>query len=188
MTLIFFAAMCLAQWIVPGKMIYDSENTMASGTLYKFKTAPIDPSDPIRGKYVTLSFQDNFFHFRDSAEWNRGDQIFVTFTTDSAGFAIADQVYHNRPESDSYLETVVEHVDYYGAQHKVWYNLPFDRFYLEESKASKAEEVYRNAQRDSAQHAYALVSLGPGHAVLQDVVINDRPILDIVNELNGTDE
>src|SRR5688572_32254351 len=137
-----FAIMCLAQWIVPGKMVYDSENTISAGTLYKFKTAPIDPSDPFRGKYITLSFQENFVNFTDSAEWQRGQEIFVTFTTDSAGFAVADEVYHTIPESESYLQTMVDYVDHYGDDRKVWYKLPFDRFYLEESKASQAEQLY----------------------------------------------
>jgi len=182
-----FVVMCLAQWIVPGKMVYDSENTIAEGTLYKFKTAPIDPSDPMRGKYITLNFQENFFQFTDSAEWQRGEQIFVTFTTDSAGFAIPEQVYHTRPQAESYLGTFVDYVDY-TYDYKVWYKLPFDRFYLEESKASQAEQIYWKAQRDSAQVAYAEVSIGQGQAVLKNVIINDKPIIDIINALNETEK
>ncbi len=74
-----------------------------------------------------------------------------------------------------------------GDDHKVWYKLPFDRFYMEESKAPQAEQLYWKAQRDSAQVVYALVSIGQGQAVLQDVIINDRPIIDIINELNEID-
>jgi uncharacterized membrane-anchored protein len=188
MIMVLFAVMCLAQWIVPTKMVYDSENTIAEGTLYRFKTAPIDPSDPMRGKYITLNFQENFFQFTDSAEWQRGEQIFVTFTTDSAGFAIPEQVYHTRPEAESYLGTFVDYVDNYSDDYKVWYKLPFDRFYLEESKASQAEQIYWQAQRDSAQVAYAEVSIGQGQAVLKNVIINDKPIIDIINELNKSAE
>ena len=130
--IVLFAVMCLAQWIVPAKMVYDSEHTILAGTLYKFKTAPIDPSDPFRGKYITLNFQDSFFQFADSAEWQTGQEIFVTFTTDSAGFAVADRVYHTKPESESYLRTSVDYIYHYANDHKVWYKLPFDRFYLEE--------------------------------------------------------
>jgi uncharacterized membrane-anchored protein len=188
MIMVLFAVMCLAQWIVPGKMVYDSENTIAEGTLYKFKTAPIDPSDPLRGKYITLNFQENFLQFTDSAEWQRGDQIFVTFTTDSAGFALPEQIYHERPEAGSYLETFVDHINHYGGDHEAWYKLPFDRFYVEESKAQQAEDLYWKAQRDSVQIVYALVSIGQGQAVLQDVIINDKPIIDIINELNKSAE
>jgi uncharacterized membrane-anchored protein len=183
MIMILFAVMCLAQWIVPGKMVYDSENTIAEGSLYKFRTAPVDPWDPMRGKYITLNFQGNFFQFADSAEWQSGDQIFVTFTTDAAGFAVPDQIYHTKPEAGSYLGTVVEQVSHYKDEHKVWYKLPFERFYMEESKAAQAEQLYWKAQRDSAQVVYALVSIGQGQAVLQDVIVNDRPIVDLINEL-----
>ena len=61
MMMVLFAVMCLAQWIVPGKMVYDSENTIAEGTLYKFKTAPIDPSDPIAGEIHHLKLSGEFF-------------------------------------------------------------------------------------------------------------------------------
>jgi uncharacterized membrane-anchored protein len=182
MMMVLFAVMCLAQWIVPGKMVYDSENTIAEGVLYKFKTAPVDPSDPMRGKYITLNFQGNFFPFSDSTEWQSGDQIFVTFTTDFAGFAVPEQISHTKPEADSYLETVVEHTSHFEDNHDVWYKVPFNRYYMEESKAPQAEQLYWKAQRDSAQVVYALVSIGEGQAVLQDVIINDRPIIDIINE------
>ena len=181
---IVFALMCLAQWIIPGKMIYDSEHVIAEGTLYKFKTAPIDPSDPFRGKYVTLNFEQNFTTFTDSAEWQRGQEIFVTFTTDSAGFAIVENVYHEVPESEVYLQTTVDYVSHYRDNHEVWYKLPFNRFFLEESKASPAEELYWKAQRDSAQTVYALVSIRRGQAILQDVIVNDKPVVDLINEIN----
>ncbi|HZI25706.1 MAG TPA: GDYXXLXY domain-containing protein, partial [Chryseolinea sp.] len=91
--MILFAVMCLAQWIVPGKMVYDSENTISLGTVFKFKTEPVDPSDPFRGKYVTLRFESDFIEIEDSAEWVSGEDIFVTFTTDMAGFAKAENIF-----------------------------------------------------------------------------------------------
>ena len=179
-----FGIMCLAQWIVPGKMIYDSENVIAEGTIYKFKTEPIDPSDPFRGKYITLRFEAEFIEFKDTTDWQSGDEIFVTFTTDSAGFAKAENGYRSAPPGESYLRTKVSYVNNYPDDHRIFFQLPFDRFYLEESKASEAERLYWKAQQDSAQVAYGLVSIGPGQAVLTDVMINDRSIVDVVEEMN----
>jgi hypothetical protein len=71
---------------------------------------------------------------------------------------------------------------------KYFFNLPFDRFYLEESKASEAERVYWQAQRDTAQVAYGLVTIGKGRAVLTDVMINDRSVVDIITDLNSGSE
>ncbi|HMG93166.1 MAG TPA: GDYXXLXY domain-containing protein [Chryseolinea sp.] len=179
-----FVVMCIAQWFVPGKMIYDSETVIVEGVSYKFKTQPIDPSDPFRGKYITLNFDANSIIIPDSADWQSGEDIFITFTIDSAGFSKASGIYRSEPETVAYLKTTVSYFNTYE-NFEVFYNIPFDRFYLEESKASQAEQLYWQAQRDSAQVAYGLVTIGKGQAVLTDVMINDRSVVDIINELNS---
>jgi hypothetical protein len=68
---------------------------------------------------------------------------------------------------------------------EVFFNLPFDRFYLEESKASQAEQLYWQAQLDTVQVAYGVVTIGRGRAVLTDVMINDRSVVEIITELNS---
>jgi uncharacterized membrane-anchored protein len=182
---ILFALMCLAQWVVPAKMIYDSEHVISNGNIFKFKTQPIDPSDPFRGKYITLNFESNFIKLKDTVKWQAGQEIFVTFTTDSAGFAIAEDLFSTPPDTESFLRTTVDYINDYQGEPKLWFTLPFDRFYLEESKASQAEQLYWQAQRDSTQVAYGLVSIGKGSAVLTDVILNDKPIVEIINSLNN---
>jgi uncharacterized membrane-anchored protein len=176
--------MCLAQWIVPAKMVYDSEQVINDGALFKFKTQPIDPSDPFRGKYITLNFEANFIKVTNASEWQIGQEIFVTFTTDSAGFAIPEKVFLAPPDLESFLRTRVDYINTYEGEPKLSFTLPFDRFYLEESKASQAEQLYWQTQRDTAQVAYGLVSIARGQAVLNDVFLNDKPIIDIINQLN----
>jgi uncharacterized membrane-anchored protein len=187
LTFILFGMMCFAQWFVPGKMIYDSEIIMTEGKVFKFKTEPIDPSDPFRGKYITLRFEADFISFEDSTDFVTGQEIFVTFKTDSAGFAVPDEMFHTKPDLAYYLKTNVDYVMNYGDDHRVEFDLPFDRFYLEESKALRAEELYREAQRDSTQVAYALVSIGPGQAVIKDVIINDKPIINLIDDQKESD-
>ena len=179
---IFFGVMCIAQWVVPGVMIYNSETVIAGGKLFKFKTEPIDPSDPFRGKYITLQFEADYMVFEDSITLKAGQKIFVTFDEDSLGYAMPDGIYETEPETEYYLKTNIDYVTNYRTNRRIHFDLPFDRFYLEESKASKAEELYRNAQRDTTQVAYALVSIGLGQAVIKDVVINDQPILNLLDE------
>ena len=53
-----FILMVLAQLYVPASMIFQKERVITQGTAYKFRTAPIDPNDPFRGKYITLSFNE----------------------------------------------------------------------------------------------------------------------------------
>jgi uncharacterized membrane-anchored protein len=184
---ILFAVMCVAQWVVPGMMIYDSETVMVDGRVFKFKTEPIDPSDPFRGKYIILQFEADVMMLEDSAAFQPGQKIFVTFADDSLGYAIPSGIFESEPETEYYLQTQVDYVSNFRGNYRVQFDLPFDRFYLEESKAAIAEQLYREAQRDTTQVAYALVSIGLGQAVIKDVVINDQPILNLIKQ-QTTDE
>ena len=186
-TIGLFLAMCLFQWFVPAKMIYDSEMVIRDGTPFKFKTLPVDPSDPFRGKYVTLNFEANAVTLADSADWEPGEEVYVVFTTDSAGFATAESLFREKPSNGPYLKTTVSYITTNGP-FRVFFELPFDRFYLEESKASRAEQVYWTSQRDSTQITYGLVSIGAGTAILKDLMINDTSIVEIINRINAEDE
>ncbi len=179
-----FGVMCIGQWVVPGMMIYNSETVIADGKVFKFKTEPIDPSDPFRGKYITLQFEADYMLFEDSVRLQPGQKIFVEFNDDSLGYATPVAIHEIEPETEHYLQTRVDYVTNFRDNHRVQFDLPFDRFYLQESKASRAEELYREAQRDTTQVAYALVTIGLGQAVIKDVIINDQPVLDMLNN-NG---
>jgi hypothetical protein len=63
---------------------------------------------------------------------------------------------------------------------KVFIEYPFDRFYMEESKAFDAERLYSETQGDSTKKTYAVVNVRNGNAVLMDVHINGVPIRDVV--------
>lgn len=181
-----FALMVLAQWIVPVKMIFDSEAVLTTGMVYKFRTEPIDPSDPFRGKYVTLRFNAQQVVTDTLPEYRPGDEVYASLAEDSSGYTIITNIYPERPSllDDRILKTTVSYAYRYGETQTVTLKLSFDRFYVEESKASDAERVYWEAQRDSVQVAYALVRIQNGQGIIENVMINDRPLLEIVQELN----
>ena len=57
---------------------------------------------------------------------------------------------------------------------------PYDRYYMEESKAYEAEVKFREAQRDTSQLTYALVNIRNGQSVLKDVMIEGISIKELV--------
>ncbi len=54
---ILFCLVALVQVSIPLSMIYRSEKTLENGKVFLFKTAPVDPYDAFRGKYVQLGFE-----------------------------------------------------------------------------------------------------------------------------------
>ena len=179
-TIAGFILTCLAQLFIPANMILDREDVLKTGTEYKFRTAPIDPNDPFRGKYIVLSFQENTFPVNDQYDWTMNDPVFVEFTTDANGFAKIKNVAKTPPKTSDYLHSTIAYIDQSNDQYQLVINYPFDRFYMEESKALPAEEAYREAALDSTQVAYALVHLKNGTAVLKDVMIDGKSIKDLV--------
>ena len=110
-------------------------------------------------------------------KWNRGENIYALIETDNEGFAFIESVSREKPEnSEDYLFTKVQ----YNGQNKLFVEFPFDRFYMEESKAYDAEMIYRENERDITSTTYALVRIKEGEAVLENVFIDDIPIKDLV--------
>jgi len=177
-----FVLMVLVQLYVPGRMIFQKEQVIMDGKEFRFRTAPIDPNDPFRGKYITLSFNANEVKVQDSVDWYTGDPVFVYLTTDSAGYAFIQSVTKDQPfELDDYVNATVDYV-IADTVSTVFISYPFDRFYMEESKAPAAEQIYNEAAVDTNQVAYAVVMIKSGEAVVRDVMIDGVSILDLIKK------
>jgi uncharacterized membrane-anchored protein len=169
---IAFVLTCAAQWFVPANMIWQRERILDAGVAYKFKTAPVDPSDPFRGRYVQLWFENNSLALRDTQlQWNSGEDVYLSLGVDSAGYAVFIDALKMPPVEGDYLQAKVSYVDY-STPRMMWINLPFDRFYMEETSAPKAEQQYNEASRDTTKVTYAVVKINDGQAVLEDVMID----------------
>ena len=179
--LIAFILVALVQIYVPAKIILDRAIVLSSGKEFKFKTAPIDPSDPFRGKYINLNFNENTVEIQNKENWARGETVFVLLTTDNNGFAKIKSVSKVKPlDNQDFLKAKVDYVIYDGSKLSIEY--PFDRFYMEESKAYDAELTYKRALPDTSQVTYALVNIKNGESVLKDVMINGISIREIVKQ------
>ena len=51
-TFIIFIVVAIAQLFIPTQMILNQETILKTGKPYRFKTQPVDPSDPFKGKYI----------------------------------------------------------------------------------------------------------------------------------------
>jgi uncharacterized membrane-anchored protein len=180
---IIFSLMCVAHWYVPVSMIVEQEDILASGKVYRFRTAPVDPNDPFRGKYITLTFDAEAYAHPHARDWDGGQRVFVMLDEDADGFAMISGLADAPP--DDGVDFFPAEVRFSSAE-SVSLQFPFDRFYLEESKAAAAETAYAESsiEGDSSKVAYAVVRIKNGKAALEDVRINDRSIVEIVREMN----
>jgi len=182
--LAIFILVALVQLYIPAKMVLDSEGVLDMGTEYKFRTAPVDPTDPFRGKYITLRYRENSVNVKDETDWTNGESIYVILSKDKDGFARIKSISKEAPQYKAdYFKAKISSVSS-GGSNNVRIAYPFNRYYMEESKAEAAEKAYRKSQADTNKPAYALVSIKNGEVVLQDVLIDGVSIKDIVEKEN----
>jgi uncharacterized membrane-anchored protein len=176
--LALFALVAVAQCAVPASMILKREWTLEHGTLLRFKCAPVDPYDAFRGRYLAIAVEQNTVPNPKHLMIGSDQRIFATVEIGDDGYAKFTGFSIQRPDEATYLEL------------SVWNNsggddlrvrLPFDRYYLEENIAPEAERIYFSRIR-SERDAYVTVRVRDGFAVLEELYVEDTPILEYVRK------
>jgi uncharacterized membrane-anchored protein len=169
-----FILVALVQWYVPASMILGKEKVVRKGTAFRFRTEPVDPEDPLRGRYVRLDFIADTARIPRN-QLQRGEEMYAVIGNDAAGFARLDKLQKNEPETGSnYVKVQVRYVMYDSATVLVDY--PFEDFYLDEYKAPKTETIYRESVSNNERPAYALVNIYRGEAVIRDLFIDNKSV------------
>lgn len=174
-----FSCLILIQIVIPVSMIIKREAVLKNGKQFKFKTAPVDPFDAFRGRYVALRIES------DSApnsgnKFISGQKVYAHIALDEQGFAFFSGITTKRPKGVDYLTTTTRYV--YYDNDKVFLNLPFDRYYMEEKAAPAAEAAYRKHSRQGNKDAYITVRVKSGFAVLEELYVGGKPILEFIQQ------
>ena len=173
-----FAIVAVVQVAVPVTMILQREPVLRTGRAYKFRTRPVDPYDAFRGRYVQLAFEQNHAPWRSHDEVTRGMELFASVAEGTNGFAVIREVAAARPDQGDYVKVTVNWQPARGDE--VNFTLPFDRYYLEETKAPQAEKTYweHNRRSQTNSDTYAVVRIKDGEAVLADLYVGGKPLRD----------
>ena len=176
---LFVGLICL-QIIVPVSMITKRESTLRNGIEFRFKTAPVDPYDAFRGRYVALRVEVNKVGKPAGMDLKYGQKVFAQLATDESGLAKVSGILLEKPKNPAYLIATVA----YPTGNDVTINLPIDRYYMEENAAPRAEQVYREHSRRDKQDAYVTVRVMDGFAVVEGLYVGDHRIEDLVRQKN----
>jgi len=196
---ILFALMVAAQLAVPSWMIYSMESVIAKGEPWLFKTAPVDPYDLFRGRYVALGFEQGNVNYKGTEIFFSGQKVYALLEKDAEGFARVRDLAVKKPAgvpaaSACLTARVLYHqfieYDYTDPEkpvekkvNVVQIRFPFDRFYMNETKAPEAEALYRRAnEAGPASNAHAEVRVLNGRAAIRELFVNGRPAAAVLEE------
>ncbi|MDA3925227.1 MAG: GDYXXLXY domain-containing protein [Kiritimatiellae bacterium] len=213
-------------------MIIKREITLDKGERFSFKTAPVDPHDAFRGKFVRVDI-DGDGPFTNKVEYKRGQKLYAPLGVDADGLAVMTDILIKPPKDDPYIKVkcsrcyedrvktgvVDTNFMYYCQQkndkYRRWrsekdvarYNLtydkvrtntvdkykytgkyvtkievPFDRYYMDEKLAPRAEQAYRDNSRRGKQDAVLNVRVRNGYALIESLEVGGVPIRDLAKE------
>jgi hypothetical protein len=117
-----FLYLALVQLAVPASMIARRELTLHYGQQYRFQTAPVDPSDPFRGRYVALALQATTAPTPPGIQLTPGQQVYAILAEDAAGFDTTASLSLTPPGGNTYFQTAVTSV----RDDRVHLDIPFD--------------------------------------------------------------
>lgn len=172
--------MCLAQLAVPLWMVLSKENIEKQGIVYNFELRGVDPNDPFRGKYIILRpLETQGPCMAEDSLYNSGTR-YATFKNDKNNLAKIDQLYKDPPNQEAYLEVQARRVRSKKDSSTMSITYPFERYYMNEFKAARAERMTTATTRDSSSIAYAEVAIYKGESFVKGVKIDGKAIEELL--------
>ncbi|MBM7556160.1 GDYXXLXY domain-containing protein [Halanaerobacter jeridensis] len=179
-TISLFVFLAVIQLAVPAVMISKRELTLRNGERFKFATAPIDPYDAFRGRYVRLNFAESEHPLPSGLDIERGEWVYAHLKKDENNFAQITNLTLTPPVEQSYLKVKVRYIN--RRRKEVMLEFSFDRYYLEEEVAKVAEKYYQQLTRRQQLDSYVTVRVNDGFAVLEELYLDGQPILEYVKK------
>ncbi len=185
-TLTLLAILICTQLAVPFTMIWSKEKILRDGELFRFKTRPIDPADPFQGRFVRLGFQNDYIPCPKDhkPELRHKEAVYLILETGSDGFAKPVDWSREKPTDGNYLKTRYAGIrsdwnrDTRKRTHQgLRFAYPFNRFYMDETKAPRAEKLAREATRST--NCWANVRILNGNAVIEDVFAEGKSLREL---------
>ena len=177
---LLFILMVIAQWYIPLKMLSNQQSVIAHGNEFHFLTKPVDPYDPFRGKFITLTFEEDQFE-ADYINQSFEGEAYAEIASDDQGFAkiiaLSKQVFSH----ESYIKIHVKNV----VGQKAFFTLPFNKYFLNENLAETAEKSVRFANSNLQLKCYAKVTVKNGDFALQDVMLEEQRISELSRNIKS---
>jgi uncharacterized membrane-anchored protein len=173
-----FFATCVAQLAYPASMIVGYERTLRVGTPVRVRCQPVDPADLLRGRYVRLGLETFRVRVERPETYLEKPTVYALLETDAAGFARLRGIRDQAPETGLYLSAEIREVDQENGE--VTVGLPFDRYYMSERDAPRAEAAYQSTAGKG--DAFVVLRVRGGRAAIEELFIEGRPVAEFLSD------
>jgi len=171
-----FITVAVLQVAMPLYMAWRWEDVLQTGRQFYWQTAPVDPYDAFKGRYVELRFKENSAPISDNTELTAEQMVYASVAENMEGNAYISGVSVTCPETGYYVKAKA----YGNGRNTVHVSLPFTRYYLPEDLAPAAEAAYRESA--GKQTSVAVVRIKDGYGVIEQLYIGDKTLLEFLQQ------
>ncbi len=127
--LVLFIVVALLQLSVPASAIWNRHRTLKQGRVWKLKTAPVDPVDAFRGRYIALRFEAE--QFTQTQDFSYGT-VYVTLKENTEGFGEVDHATDKFESGDNVVSARGGYAN--GPNRQIYFS--FDHYWVTEKDAA----------------------------------------------------
>lgn len=172
---LLFIAIAVIQLFTVLYMVWQWEDILQTGQRYYWATAPVDPYDAFKGRYIDLRFKAASGPPYDNASFNYGQTAYALIGSNGDGQAVITGICANKPAGSPYIKVKVS----YTENGTVHVELPFKRYYLPENLAAPAEAAYRES---AGKTGVAAVRIKDGYGVIEELYLGDKTLTDYLKQ------
>lgn len=169
---ILFVIMALVQIFALTISISENMLIIKNGKTYKFKSEPVDPFDPFRGKYITLRLAEEGRTHTFKGKTDTKTDYYAVLEEDSEGYAKIVNLVEKKPEKDNYVKVRL----LYSSGDEKRIKFKFNKYYMNEFMSYKAEQLIREKLREQNSSIFAEVSVLDGKARIKSIIVNGLTI------------
>jgi len=167
---VIFGVAAIAQLYFPLAIIADNNDVLKNGMEFRVKTRPVDPADPFRGRYVAINTAVNIPESIEPAYYIQGG-YYIRLETGEDGFAEVAEISKNPIAGAGALK-----MDQFFLADGNSLRLPYDRYYMKEKAAPKAEKAYSRER----ENAYITLKVKNGLGAVSGLYIDNIPVEEYV--------
>lgn len=174
-----------------GIVSYEVSKGVRKGTVFTLEVGSYDPYDPLRGRYLNLSFPEALQKTGDFRELEKVrseartdlDRVYVTFYDRGDAPSAVKNITIEKPAANErpFVKARIVYIN----DERVRLKFPFERFYIREDYALIAEKVIR----DRSNTCLLVVETDSrGNGKIKELLVSGVPINKYIKELKKSEK
>lgn len=189
--IIYIALFCILAFFQLGILTFTLYKGVKEGNTLKFKCSLYDPYDPIKGRYLNLSFESQtqplylFSEYKPyeatTTEKYNNQDVYIVFY-DNKNTSTPSLIKTEKPgKEEIFMKAKINFIDL--TAQTINLTFPFSRYYIQENFAKEAEKILGDSENTNILNPTLVISTDEnGNTRIVKLLVKNIPIEDYITK------